>query len=113
MKKRILFKVLGFVFCILPPLLAALDQFPLLTTAGKLSMAFVFVAALCVIPLYKYIKVLLKSPSAWVMWLVVFIFCASLRIIIDEFYIISLIGFVGSIIGAAFFKLAKSEKREA
>lgn len=112
MKKKIFFRILGFILCIVPPFLAALDRFPLLTTAGKVSMGFVFVAVLCCIPLYKYLKRLLASPSAWLMWLIIFVFCAALRVIIDDFYIISLIGLASSLLGAACFKIAGQGKKE-
>jgi general stress protein CsbA len=110
MKRRPLFRILGFVLCIVPPLLAALDRFPLLTTAGKVSMGFTFAAFLCCIPLYKHFKRILASPSAWVMWLVIFALCALLKGFIDDFYIISLIGFVSSVLGAVCFKISGFQK---
>lgn len=110
MKKRIIFRILGLLLCVVPPLLAAVDQFPMMTTAGKVSMAFVFVVALCAIPLFKHLKALLRSPSAWVMWMLIFLFCAAMRAIIDEFYIISMIGFVSSLLGAGCFRIAKGKK---
>jgi hypothetical protein len=44
------------------------------------------------------------------MWLIIFVFCAALRVIIEDFYIISLIGLASSLLGAACFKIAGRKK---
>lgn len=112
MKRRIFFRILGLILCIAPPLLAAIDQFPVMTAAGKVSTVFIMASALCAVPLFKYIKVVLRSPSAWVMWLIIFAFCFALRAVIDEFFVISLIGFISSLLGAGCFRLARGKRKE-
>lgn len=107
MQKKAFFKFLGFAFSVLPPLIATIDQFPLMTAAGKLSVLALVALVLCCIPFVKHLKKLLASPSAWMMWGIVFLLCVMARAIVDEFYVISMLGLVGSLIGAGFFYLAK------
>lgn len=112
MKSKALFRLLGFAFSVLPPLIATIDQFPLMTTAGKYSVLAIIALFLCCIPFFKHLKKLLASPSAWMMWLSLFIVCTALRSLIAEFYVISMLGTIGSIIGAFFFKLSKGVKED-
>ena len=107
MTKRTVFRILGFAFSVLPPLIATLELFPLMTAAGKISILAVVALIFACMPFIKTLKRLLQSPSAWMMWGVIFVFCLLMRAIIDEFYTISILGFVGSLIGAGFFYLAK------
>ena len=107
MKKKALLKILGFAFSILPPLAATIDQFPLMTSAGKLSVLALVALLLSCVPFIKHLKKLLSSPSAWMMWGVVFVLCVLMRAIVDEFYVISMLGLIGSLIGAGCFYLAK------
>lgn len=112
MKKKALLKLLGFAFSVIPPLVATLDQLPLMSTAGKWSVLAIVAIVLCCMPFIKHIKRILASPSAWLMWLLIFVFCIASRAIIDEFYTISLFGLLGSVVGAVLFKLAKEEKKD-
>ena len=107
MRKKAILTFLGFAFSVIPPLSAAVDQFPVMTSEGKLSILAIVAVALCCVPFVKHIKRILASPSAWMMWGILFILCLMTRAIVEEFYVISLLGFVGSLVGAAFFYLAK------
>lgn len=109
MQKKAFFKFLGFAFSVLPPLIATVDQFPLMTRAGKYSILAIIAIALCCVPFIKQIKQFFRSPSAWMMWLVIFILCVILRALVDEFYTISMLGLIGSLIGAVCFKIAGKE----
>ena len=112
MKSKALFRILGFAFSVLPPLIATIDQFPLMTTAGRHSVLAILAIVLCCAPFFKQLKELLASPSAWMLWLSLFIVCTVLRSLIAEFYVISLLGTIGSVIGAFFFKLSKGVKED-
>ena len=63
--------------------------------------------AICFIPLFKYLRHVMSSPSAWVLWGILFAVATATRAFIDEFYMISMIGFVSSAIGAVFFFIAR------
>lgn len=106
-KKKMLLRILGFAFSVLPPLIATFELFPLMTSAGKVSVLAILAIVLSCVPFIKHLKRIMSSPSAWLMWLVVFMFCLVLKAVIDEFYTISMLGFLGSLIGAGFFYLAK------
>lgn len=107
MRRGMLFRALGFAFSVLPPLLATLELFPLMTVAGKISVLAVVGVALACVPFVNYLKSLLASPSAWMMWLIIFLLCVILRALVNEFYTISMLGLAGSVVGAVFFKFAK------
>ena len=107
MTRRLLFRGLGFLFCIAPPTLATLNLFPLMTTAGRISACVACLLAVCFVPLFRYLRQVMSSPSAWVLWGLLFAVAAATRAFIDEFYMISMLGFFGSVIGAAFFWLAR------
>lgn len=107
MRRGMLFRALGFAFSVLPPLFATLELFPLMTVAGKISVLAIVGVALACVPFVNHLKSLLASPSAWMMWLIIFLLCVILRALVNEFYTISMLGLAGSVVGAVFFKFAK------
>ena len=73
----------------------------------------VILIVLCCIPFKKYLKEVWKNPSAWQMWLFIFLADIILENIAQMTKIISLVGFISSIIGAIMFQLSKRyETRE-
>ncbi|MBO7169615.1 MAG: hypothetical protein J6W28_00380 [Clostridia bacterium] len=108
-KRKAFLWVAGMACSVLPPALATLNLFPLMTTAGKVSAVAVILLALSLIPLFKHVKRILASPSAWILWGILFALSAVTRAFIDEFYMIAMLGFVGSAVGAVFFRLARGK----
>lgn len=108
-QKHYLFKILGFLFCIVPPLIVTVIKYPLWSAnkGATLSVVSVILIVLCCIPFKKYLKEVWKNPSAWQMWLAIFIADIVLENIAQMTKIISLVGFISSIIGAAMFQLSK------
>lgn len=114
MTKRILFIWLGYLFCLLPPVLAILERFPLFAQKGSapvlsgLAFLLLLVAA---IPLKRGLTSLfrkfLSSPSAFVAWGMLWIFFEVFGRIADAVADIALIATLSSLIGAVFFRLAK------
>ena len=111
--RKIIFGVAGMACSVLPPALATLNLFPLMTPAGRVSAVVVVLLTLSLIPLFRHVKRLLASPSAWVLWGVLFVLAAVTRAFIDEFYMIAMLGFVGSAVGAVFFRLARGKGGDA
>lgn len=90
------------------PLVATLTQFPIwIEKSGEATVSglFLLFAILSAIPLAKQIKEFIKSPSVWVLWIVLFAFFVVLRNIIDEMVIVSFVGMLSNIVGAGIYKV--------
>lgn len=100
----------GFLFCILPPAICTISYFPLWKDVGYkncIAGGAALVLALSAIPIYKLIKRWLQSFSAYIMWLILFLAFFALSRIADQMTVISLVGFIGNLIGAIIFRIAK------
>ena len=109
MKRRGLV-ILGFLFSVAPPLIATATYFPLWYYEGVevlISGITLFFLLISAIPLIRIFKEKLKSPSAPMIWLILFILFFSIDKIADKCVIISLVGLIGNLIGAALYKVAK------
>ncbi len=112
LKSRILY-LLGMLVCILPCGICTLEYFPLWLNAGggqTLSALAVLVLLLCAVPLKKFIKKYLKSPSAWSMWLVLLVFLLLFKSITDGLLNIALVAFPTNLLGAVLFKISARVK---
>jgi hypothetical protein len=110
--KKHLFTLLGIVFSTVPPLWAVLSYFPVWASRGSaeaLSGFTLFLILISVLPFYKKLREILKSPSVTVIWLLLFVLFFMLSKISDEMIVISFIGFIGNLIGTVFFKLGRSK----
>ena len=113
--KRILLRTLGLMLCVVPVATAVLLYFPLWCTMGGgavVSGFSVLLIILCIIPLGKHIKEMLKSPSGYTLWLVLFVLFLLLSKIANEMAVISFVGFIGNVLGAIAFKLSEKYKPE-
>ena len=113
--KRFAFRLIGIIFCIVPVALTVIWYFPLWQLRGGgavLSGAALVLILVSLVPLFRVIKRMLKSPSAYAMWLVSFVVFFCLSKIADEMTVISFVGFVGNLIGALFFHLGRREHHE-
>lgn len=108
--KRLLLKFAGLLFCIIPPALATLFYFPVWIARGGefiLSGLALILLILACLPLWRSLSEKLRSPALYTLWLIAFIVFASLSKIADEVTVISFVGFIGNLIGALLFRLAK------
>lgn len=108
MKRRLL-KDTALLIDVGAPLAATMNYFPIWierSAESTVSGLFLFFAILCAIPLLRYFKRFIKSPSAPVMWGLLFAIFLALRSILDEMVVISFVGFVANIIGLVLFKYA-------
>ena len=114
--KGAILKSLAIVIDVGAPLAATFSQFPLWVeksseaTVSGLFLVFAFLSSL---PFIKQIKAYFKSPSAWVVWVVLFVLLVPLRNIIDEMLIVSLVGALANMIGAIIYKLGVNVSRSA
>ena len=108
--KRVL-HVCGLCLCILPPALATLEQFPIWFSSGRtaLSAIAVLLLLLSAVPLIRLVRTHLRSPSAWMLWLVLWAALAAFRPILAAIESIALIAFPTSLLGALCFRLSRRQ----
>ena len=107
---KLLLSALGLMCSVIPPLLAVITYFPIWTDKGGsavLSGTAILLLLICFLPLYKLLGNYLRSPSAPVVWLVVFLAFFALAEIADEMKVIAFWGFIGNLIGTFLFRIAR------
>lgn len=116
MNKRLIFRLLGYAFCVLPPLYAILEHFPLFAREGgrpMLSGVALLLLLVTVIPLrrgiLKALRRWLASPSAIGIWGAVWLISAWLASIAATVSEIALVGVLSSLVGTLFFRLGRRE----
>ena len=113
--KRLLFNALGIMISVIPVTVSIFSYFPLWIArkdASVLSGISLLLICLAIVPLFKYLKQFLHSPSAPIMWFISFIILLMLSKIGDEMTVISFIGFTTNLIGMLFFKIARKYGKE-
>jgi len=113
---RIVLYALGLLFSVAPPLFATLAYFPVWSGRGggaMLSGMSALLLLLCFAPLMRFIKERLRSPSAPIIWLIVFIIFFILAEIAAEMKVIAFTGLVGNLIGTGLFRLAGKGERKS
>ena len=111
--KRILLKAFGIAVCVCPVCAAILSYFPLWVEradACVLSGLALCLILLAMIPFYKHLIAALRSPSAHLMWFIIFVIFFFLSRIAEEMTVISFVGFVSNLVGALIFKLERACK---
>ena len=106
----ILYNALGIALSVLPPACATLSYFPFWIEKGAsyaISGTALLLITLSVLPILRIVLSRLKTPSAPMLWLIVFLFFFAMSKIADELTVVAFFGFLGNIIGAVFFRLAK------
>ena len=102
--------IVGFILCIAPPAVCALSYFPIWKTSGYASCiagGTAVLLTLCFIPIYKLISHAIKSYSSYVMWLIFFLAFFALSKIAEQMTVISLVGFIGNLLGEVCFRIAR------
>ncbi len=108
--KRLIFNSFGIIFSVIPVSVSIFSYFPLWVgreDASILSGISLILMLAALVPCFRYIKTAISSASAPVMWLVIFITFFLLSKIADEITVIAFVGFLGNLIGAVFFRLAR------
>lgn len=92
------------------PLAATLTQFPLWveqSAEATMSGLCLVLLGLSVLPFLKQLKEYFKSPSAWVVWGIIFVLLLMLKNIIDQILVVSLAGLIANAIGAGMYNIGK------
>ena len=111
-----LLKALAVTVDVSVPLIVTLIQFPLWiekSSEATVSGLFIVFAFLSCLPFIKQIKAFFRSPSVWVVWIVLLALLISLRNIIDEMIIVCFWGAVANIVGAGIYKVGEKVADEA
>ena len=114
-KRRIVFKTLGLFFAVAPVLFCVLLYFPVWKSEGGgkiISGGVLLLILLSVLPIVRFIKSVLKSPSVSMLWFLSFLLFFSLSRIAEEMTVISFVGFISNLIGAFFFRLGSCNETE-
>jgi len=109
-KRRLLFGFLGILVSTVPTVACVLSYFPLWQERGSecvLSGIALLLLLLALIPLIRIIKGRLKTPSAYMIWLIIFVLFFSLSKISEQMTVISFVGFSTNLLGSVFFKLSR------
>lgn len=107
-ERKFFLKFLGLLFSVVPVLLAVLFYFPVWREEGGgklISGGALLLILLSILPLFRYIKSIIRTPSVHTLWFISFLLFFSLSKIAEEMTVISFIGFTSNLIGAFFFKL--------
>ncbi len=108
--KASIIRLIGLAVCIIPVAAATLSYFPVWKQRGSgelLSGFTVLLLILCIFPLIKAIKHLLRSPSIFTLWLFSFLLFMLVDSIASEMTVISFVGAVSNFIGGILFKIAR------
>lgn len=108
--KSAIFKTVALCIDVGVPLVATLTQFPIWierSSEATVSGLALVLIGLSVLPFLKQLKEYFKSPSAWVVWGVVFVILMLMRSIIDQMLVVALAGLVANMIGAVLFGIGK------
>ena len=112
--KGFLLKKLALIIDVGVPLYVTCTQFPIWvnrSSEATVSGLFVVFALLSCIPFIRRIKAFLRSPSAPVVWAVMFIALAAINCIIDEAVFIAFYGACANLIGAVLHKIGSVIER--
>lgn len=88
------------------PLLATVSRFPIWieqSAEATVSGLFLLLAFVSCLPFLRQIREYLKSPSAPVVWIIMFAVFSALRNIIDQMIVVCFFGAVANVIGAGIY----------
>lgn len=114
----LLLRAAGVLLCILPVTAAIISYFPLWGERGSdaaLSGFSVLLLTIAALPLFRLIKHSISKISAHTVWFIIFVIFFIASRIAEEMTVISFVGFLGNLAGAALFKLSRrfvGEKRD-
>ena len=106
--------LLGYALCVFPPALCVLEYFPLWISSGekRLSGIALVLLAACFVPALRFFRQHLRSPSALLFWLLLFLFVCAFRAVMDELFTISLVALASSVPGTACLYAARRMARK-
>lgn len=113
--KYYFFYALGLISCMGPSAITICQLFPLwkeesyatLASGITVSGMALFLLLLNSTPLLRVVKSKVKTPSAWMMWLIGAIVCFAVEKVIADLYLVCFVSFLGSLLGSFSFIWAR------
>ena len=112
---NIILHIAGFLLCTVPAAVCTLMYFPLWKEAGAMSCIAgggALIVIIFAVPLIKFLRTLLSSASAYMMWLIAFLIFFGLSRIATEMTVISLVGFLSNLAGAILMRVGEGRTNE-
>ena len=112
---RRLLRIIALAICVIPPIKVTVGYIPLWLSeekgvegiVGTIIPGFaVIIFLFCAIPLFKYILSKLKTPSAWLIWSVMWVLSELIAKIINEMRVITFVGAICNIVGLILWKIS-------
>lgn len=107
--KRAALWLTGMALCVIPPVCCILLYFPIWIARGGeyvVSGLTVLLLICAALPLYRALRTALRSPAGYTVWLILFIIFFTMSKIAEQMAVVSLVGFIGNLAGAVFFRLS-------
>lgn len=108
-------RAFGLLLCVVPPAWETIEYFPDWVQEGyqtTFSGIAVLLLAISILPLAKFVLQKIKSPSAWMVWVLIYVLLFSINQVMDEALVISKIGAISNVAGCALFYLARVRTRK-
>ena len=115
MKNKLLLKIAGLTVSVLPTFLSVISYFPIWKERGGeamlsgISLCLILITA---IPVFRTVKSVFRTPSAPIVWLMIFILFFALSKIAEDITVIAFVGFVSNLIGSLLFTLARKKEKD-
>ena len=109
--KYIVLRTVGLLFAVVPVTISTLLYFPLWRERGgaaALSGGVLLLLLISAVPLYRFLKEYLRSPSLTLVWLFIFLLFFTLSGIAKEMTVISFVGLIGNLICSGCFCIART-----
>ena len=101
--------ILGFSLCSIPPFVCTLSYFPLWKSTGFgtcIAGGSALLLVMCFFPILKFFNSAIKNYGSYFLWGVCFVLFFALSRIAEQMIVISLIGFIGNVLGSLCFAIA-------
>lgn len=102
--------MIGYLFSTVPAMLAVVAYFPVLHERGEgetaVSLGAILLLTVALLPLWRGIGAFFRSPSAFKIWLALFLVFYLTGRIAYEMVAVSTVGLLGSLVGLVFFRMA-------
>ena len=105
----LLLKMTAVALSCVPPIVATLSYFPIWRKGGAVCVVSgltLLLLLFSISPLLKLFGRLLKSPTSRGLWLAMFIIFFALSKIADQMVVISLVGYLGNLIGSLLWRIS-------